>query len=401
MFFAARLPQTRAGYAIILGLLAALGPLCTDLYLPALPDVSQTLHITASTAQLSLTASLLGLGVGQIIFGPLSDRWGRLHTLLISLLIMIIASIACAMSQNITQLVCARLIQGIAGSGGIVLSRAIARDQYQGIGLTQFFALLMMVNGIAPILAPVLGGGLLMVVDWRGIFAVLALIGILLLLFSHLQLKETLPKEDRHPGGLTSSIKAMGGLLKHRQFMGLCLTQGFIFAGMFAYIAASSFVLQDIYHLSAQQFSFCFAVNGLGLVIAAQIASRLSLRHGERAILKAVLILATLAAALLFLISFTHPSLWVVLPILFITIMVNSMIGTTGTALAMRTIPSHSGGGASALIGLAMFGLGAASSPISGLGGGSLLSMTGTIFGCYFIAFILFVVLAGWKTKTR
>ncbi|BCQ44788.1 hypothetical protein ERHA55_23150 [Erwinia rhapontici] len=157
----------RLGYAITLGLLAALGPLCIDLYLPALPELATDLNTPTATAQLSLTAGLLGLGLGQLFFGPLSDKYGRIRPLLLSLVLLLVASIGCALAQDIHQLLLARLFEGLSGAGGAVLSRAIARDMYSGHELTRFFALLMLVNGLAPIAAPVMGGALMAFLDWR------------------------------------------------------------------------------------------------------------------------------------------------------------------------------------------------------------------------------------------
>lgn len=291
--------RQRLVYAAVLGLLAALGPLCIDLYLPALPEMTAELGTSTATAQLSLTAGLLGLGLGQLIFGPYSDKLGRIRPLLLSLLILLAASLWCAMATSIDQLLIARLLQGLAGSGGAVISRAIARDMYSGHELTRFFALLMLVNGLAPIVAPVLGGALLKFMDWRGIFDALALIALLLFTLSLLKLSESLPPERRSQGGMLSMLRSLGGLLRQRQFMGLCLTQGFVMAGMFAYIGASPFVLQQIYGLSPQMFSLCFAMNGIGLVISAQTAARLSRRFGEMRVLKCGLTLAATASLLL------------------------------------------------------------------------------------------------------
>ncbi|WP_288709871.1 Bcr/CflA family efflux MFS transporter, partial [uncultured Serratia sp.] len=280
------LARQRLVYAVVLGLLAALGPLCTDLYLPALPEMAGELNTSTAAAQLSLTAGLLGLGVGQLIFGPYSDKLGRMRPLLLSLILLLGASLWCALAPTIDQLLIARLLQGIAGAGGAVISRAIARDLYAGHELTRFFALLMLVNGLAPIVAPVLGGVMLQVMNWRGIFGVLAAIAVLLFSLSALKLRESLPVERRSQGGILAMLMSLGGLLTQRYFMGLCLTQGFVMAGMFAYIGASPFVLQQIYGLSPQMFSLCFAINGVGLIIAAQLASRLSSRWGERRVLR-------------------------------------------------------------------------------------------------------------------
>jgi len=382
----------RLSYALVLGSLAALGPLCIDLYLPALPEMARELQTSTATSQLSLTAGLLGLGFGQIIFGPMSDSLGRMRPLLFSLVILFLASLGCAFAQNIDQLIVARLIQGLAGAGGAVISRAIARDMYSGHALTKFFALLMLVNGLAPIVAPVLGGGLLSVVSWRGIFTTLAIIAILLLLFSASKLRETLPVERRLQGGARTMATSLWALLHHRQFMGLCLTQGFIMAGMFAYIGASPFVLQQIYHLSAQEFSFCFAMNGIGLVIAAQISSRLSALWGEMTMVKIGLSIAAIACVILVIVSTLQAPFFTVLISLFFTVFAIGIISPNSASLAMQS-QGKSAGSASALLGVSMFALGAISVPITGIGGTSALSMGLTIMGCYALAIIMFTTL--------
>ena len=383
----------RLGYAITLGLLAALGPLCIDLYLPALPALARDLQTSTATAQLSLTAGLLGLGAGQLLFGPMSDKFGRVGPLLLSLVLLFIASVGCAMAQTIDQLLLARLFEGLSGAGGAVLSRAIARDMYSGHELTKFFALLMLVNGLAPIGAPVLGGALLTVLDWRGIFMTLAAIAVLLLLLSRFKLKETLPPERRSQGSLFSAWAALGQVIMHRPFMGFCLTQGFMMSGMFAYIGASPFVLQEIYGLSPQAFSFCFAANGIGLVIASQTSARLCPLWSEYRVLKGGLTLAFIASSSLVLLGISGAPLPLVLVALFFTIASNGVIATTASSLAMQS-QGHRAGSASAVIGVTMFTLGAITVPITGIGGTSVLTMTATIFGCFMLAILMFLLLA-------
>ncbi|WP_439211953.1 multidrug effflux MFS transporter [Duffyella gerundensis] len=383
----------RLGYAITLGLLAALGPLCIDLYLHALPALARDLQTSTATAQLSLTAGLLGLGAGQLLFGPMSDKFGRVGPLLLSLVLLFIASVGCAMAQTIDQLLLARLFEGLSGAGGAVLSRAIARDMYSGHELTKFFALLMLVNGLAPIGAPVLGGALLTVLDWRGIFMTLAAIAVLLLLLSRFKLKETLPPERRSQGSLFSAWAALGQVIMHRPFMGFCLTQGFMMSGMFAYIGASPFVLQEIYGLSPQAFSFCFAANGIGLVIASQTSARLCPLWGEYRVLKGGLTLAFIASSSLLLLGISGAPLPLVLVALFFTIASNGVIATTASSLAMQS-QGHRAGSASAVIGVTMFTLGAITVPITGIGGTSVLTMTDTIFGCFMLAILMFLLLA-------
>ncbi|CAB1211606.1 MULTISPECIES: multidrug effflux MFS transporter [Serratia] len=386
------LARQRLVYALVLGLLASLGPLCIDLYLPALPEMAGELNTSTATAQLSLTAGLLGLGVGQLIFGPYSDKLGRMRPLLVSLTLLLFASLWCALAPNIDQLLIARLLQGLAGAGGAVISRAIARDLYSGHELTRFFALLMLVNGLAPIVAPVLGGAMLQFMDWRGIFGVLAGIAVLLFTLASLKLSESLPAERRSQGGILAMLQSLGGLLTQRQFMGLCLTQGFVMAGMFAYIGASPFVLQQIYGLSPQMFSLCFAINGVGLIISAQISSRLSIHWGERKVLKGGLTLAAVSSLLLLLAASLHAPLVLLLVPLFFSVAVIGIVGPTASSLAMQS-QGDKAGSASALIGVSMFALGACSVPLTGLGGTSSVSMALTIVGCYAIAIVLFKLL--------
>ncbi|WP_075181649.1 multidrug effflux MFS transporter [Pantoea sp. 1.19] len=387
----------RLGFAIVLGLLAGLGPLCIDLYLPALPALTADLHTVTATAQLSLTAGLAGIGLGQLLFGPLSDKYGRLRPLLASLLLFLLASLACGLAQNIEQLLLARLLQGMFGAGGAVLSRAMARDTYSGHDLTKFFALLMLVNGLAPILAPVLGGALLTFLSWRGLFAALSLIALALLLMACRFLRESLPAPRRRQGSLLSTWAGLGPVLASRTFMGFCLTQGCAMAGMFAYIGASPFVLQLIYGLSPQAFSYCFAANGAGLIIGSQAGSRLSGLWGEYRVLRGALWLALSAAAALLLTALLAAPLPLVLLALFCAIGSLGAIAVNASSLAMQS-QGERAGSASALIGVTGFTLGGVAVPLTSLGGTSLLSMSLTLFGCYLLAMLTFRLLARQPT---
>lgn len=390
--------RNRIGYAITLGLLAALGPLCIDLYLPALPSLAKDLQTPTATAQLSLTAGLIGLGLGQLIFGPMSDKFGRIKPLLISLVLLLIASVGCALAQNINQLLLARLCEGLFGAGGAVLSRAIARDMYSGHELTRFFALLMLVNGLAPIAAPVMGGALMAVLDWRGLFMVIAAIAALLFVLAKVKLTETLIPERRSQGSIFSAWAALGSVIKHRPFMGFCLTQGFMMSGMFAYIGASPFVLQQLYGLSPQAFSFCFAANGVGLILASQISARQSPLFGEYRVVKGALTLAFVSSGTLLITGLTGAALPMVLVALFFSVASNGAVGVAAASLAMQS-QGHRAGSASAVMGVTMFTLGGIAVPVTGIGGTSVLTMTATIFGCYMLAITLFLLLAQ-KPKT-
>ncbi len=256
---------------VVLGLLSTFGPLSLDLYLPVLPELADDLDASASAAQLSITACLVGLAVGQLVAGPLSDRLGRRRPLIVGLVGFLLASVACALAPSAAVLVVLRFVQGLAGAAGLVISRAIARDLYSGRALMIFFSRLILVAGLAPVIAPILGGQLSKIMSWRGIFGVLAGFGAVLLLAGWLGLKETLPPERRIVGGFSKTLHGYNTLLHDRFFVGCALSSGLAGASMFAYIAGSTFVLQRIYGMSPQGFSLVFGSISLALVIAAQV----------------------------------------------------------------------------------------------------------------------------------
>lgn len=288
-----------------------------------------------------------------------------------------------------------RFIQGAAGAGGIVISRAIARDLYSGTELTKFFSLLMLVNGIAPIISPVAGGQLMKVTSWSGVFFIIGAFGIIIILAVIIGIKESLSPEKRTAGGFKETFVSFGKLFGQRAFMGYALAQGLIVAGMFGYISASPFVLQNIYGLSAQAFSFCFAVNGLGIIIAAQITGRLAGRFGEAALLRCGLLISLTASLILFLsIAFHAPLMFVLIP-LFIVVSCIGVVTTSGGSLAMQS-QGKSAGSASALLGLLPFILGAAAAPLVGIAGShTAMPMAVVIVCCNISAVICFKSLAG------
>ncbi|WP_261643721.1 multidrug effflux MFS transporter [Erwinia mallotivora] len=370
----------RFSYALMLGALTALGPLCTDFYLSSLPELTRQLNASTASGQLTLTAALAGLGVGQFVFGPLSDRIGRKIPLLVSLLLFCLASLWCAWTDDMAQLIAARFFQGVAGAGGAVLSRAIARDLYDGSALTRFFALLMTINGIAPVVAPVLGGLQLSITSWRGLFISLAVAGALLLLLAW----RVLPETRSGPRNATAS-SGSGSVFGDRTFMLLCLLQGFMMAGLFAYIGASSYIFQQAWQLSALQYSCTFAVNGVGLVIFSLLLARLSVKWGESAVLSAALPLAVIFALSLLLTFLLQGPLWLIIAVLFFTVSINSGICTLASSVAMQR-QGESSGTASAWMGMLMFAMGGVSAPLTGIGGTSGVSMSVVLLGGYLLA---------------
>lgn len=354
--------------ALILGSLSAFGPLSLDMYLPALPTMAGDLSTNASMIQLSLTACLLGLALGQLIVGPLSDARGRRAPLIIAMIAYAVSSVLCVFAPSAIALNVLRFIQGLSGAAGIVLSRAIVRDMYSGTELTKFFSLLMLINGAAPILAPIFGGQLLRYVSWRGVFAVLCVIGVIMLLAVLLGLPETLPRDRRQSGGWRDTRSTFGRLLRDRLFIGYCLSQGLISAAMFGYISGSSFVLQNIYQVSEQTFSLIFAMNGVGIIIASQTTGRLAGRISETVLLRFGLGMAAIASVLLLGGVLLDAGLAALLIPLFFVVSSVGIVGTSSFTLAMQN-QQKSAGSASALLGLLPYILGAVVAPLVGLGG--------------------------------
>ena len=362
-----RLPG-RAWLAVVLGSLTALGPMSIDMYLPALPRLTERFGVGESAVQLTLTACLAGLGIGQLLVGPLSDSFGRRRPLLAGLAVYVIASVGCALAPSVAVLTVARLGQGLAGAAGVVIARAVVRDLYSGTALARFFSMLMLVNGLAPILAPVIGGQLIRVAPWQGVFVALAAYGALVLLGAAFGLPETLPATARGRGSLRRTGRALGELLGDRRFVGYALASGLLFAAMFSYISGSPFVLQHVYGLSPQQFALAFGANALGIMALGQLSGLLVRRVPPRRLLLAGLLLAVAGGSTLLATTVASLGLPTVLPGLFAVVSSVGLVMPNATALAMSGRPEMAGG-ASAVIGVLQFALGAAAAPLVGTAG--------------------------------
>lgn len=360
--------KKRLGIAAILGSLSALGPLSIDMYLPAFPQIAEELGATASLTQLSLTACLVGMAIGQLVIGPISDIKGRRKPLIIGMLVYTLVSLLCILSSSIWGFIILRFVQGFAGAAGLVISRASVRDLYSGPELIRFMATLMVINGAAPILAPVIGGEIIGFFGWKGVFGALSLFGIIMLIGIYTSLQETLPAERRSSGGLSHTLSTFGLLLKDRGFMGFVLTQGFIMASMFAYISGSSFVLQEIYDLSVREYSLVFGINGLGIVALGQVAGRLAHRISGKTMLMTGLLYSMSGAIVLLITILLNGSLAVILIGLFMVISSVGLINTTANSLALEGQGARAGS-ASAMLGMASFAFGGLIAPLVGLGG--------------------------------
>lgn len=359
--------RIRARYVLILGGLGALGPLANDMYVPSLPALSHDLSATASQAQMTLSAFILGLALGQVIAGPISDAFGRRKPLLIGVAVYTLASLLCIVAPSISVLIALRFIQGIAGAAGIALALAIVSDLYAGIARARFFSLLMQINGLAPMIAPIIGGQLLVFTSWHGVFAVLTLAGVVLLAASMFGLGETLPVSRRQSGGISSSQKAFRGLLADRRFVGYALSCGFAFTACVIYISVSPFLLQNIYDVSPQLLGILFGINALGIVIAAQINARLVGRVSSQKLLTGGYAVIALGGIGLLVAVFTGIGLVGILPAFFILASSLGLIMPNATTLALAN--TRAAGSASALMGVLQLAIGAIVAPLIGLAG--------------------------------
>ncbi|MEV6838634.1 multidrug effflux MFS transporter [Streptomyces sp. NPDC051133] len=365
-------PPTGPLVTFLLGGLTATTPLAMDMYLPSLPEVTRSLHAPAVTVQLTLTACMAGLALGQLVVGPMSDRWGRRRPLLAGIAGYLLATALCALAPNVETLIAFRLVQGLAGSAGVVIARAVVRDLYDGVAMARFFSTLMLISGAAPIVAPLIGGQILRVTDWRGVFVVLTVVGVLLGVLVRLRLPETLPPAERHRGGVGEALRSMRGLLADLPFTGYMLAGGFAFAALFAYVSASPFVIQEIYGASPQTFSLLFGLNSVGLVAAGQINGKVLVgRVSLDKVLATGLTVIVLAATALLLIATGALGDVGLVPVAAALFVLMSAMGITlpnAQSLALlRT--RHAAGAASALLGTSSFLVGAVASPLVGVAG--------------------------------
>ncbi|GHJ38035.1 multidrug effflux MFS transporter [Streptomyces sp. TS71-3] len=368
----AALRRTGLLVTLILGGLTAVPALSMDMYLPSLPEVTDSLHAPAATVQLTLTTCLAGMALGQLVVGPMSDKWGRRRPLLVGLLVYILATAACAFAPTIELLVTFRLAQGLAGAAGIVIARAVVRDLYDGVAMARFFSTLMLISGVAPIVAPIIGAQVLRVTDWRGVFYILTVVGTLLTAVVWFRLPETLDPERRQGGGVGGALRTMRGLIADRVFSGYMIAGGFAFAALFAYISASPYVIQEIYGASAQTYSLVFCLNSIGLVAMGQLNGKVLVgRVSLDKVLGVGLTLITLAAAALLLMTSGVLGPVGLVPIaaaLFVLMSAMGLALPNTNALALMRTP-HAAGSASALLGTSQFLIGAVASPLVGVAG--------------------------------
>ncbi|MDG4800247.1 multidrug effflux MFS transporter [Micromonospora sp. WMMD980] len=382
----------RARLVLVLGSLIAVGPLTIDMYLPALPAIVADFATTSAAVQLTLTGTLAGLALGQLLIGPLSDAVGRRRPLIAGLLLHVLASSLCVVAPNVAVLGALRVVQGLGVAATAVVAMAVVRDLFSGAAFATLLSRLLLVMGAAPVLAPTLGGGVLRWTDWRGVFVALAAFGVLLVVVASTGLPETLAPERRRRGGVVATISLYGSLLRDRVFVGLVLVAGLAMAALFAYVAGSSFVLQQTYGLDEQQFGLAFGAGAVGLIGATQYNVRLLRRYPPQRILVLSLAVGTLAGLALVAFAATNVG---GLPALLVSLW--TVLAAAG--LAMPNAPAlalsrhgEAAGTASALLGAVQFGVGAVAAPLVGVLGTGAVAMALVVAGGMVAALVALLV---------
>lgn len=347
----------RAISLIILGTLTTFGPMALDLYLPAFPDVAVDLGVSVSTVPLTLSAAMLGLGLGQMFYGPLSDRYGRKRPLVAGLLLFSVASVACALAPNFGVLLVMRFLQSLGGSAGVVIARAIVRDLYRGKDLAQALSIVVMVFALAPVLAPILGALLLQIGSWRWLFAFLAVFGLIAWAAASV-LPETLKDQDRNDHGFTDSLLVYGRLLRDGRFVPPMLLTCTTYVVLFAYISTSPTVMLDFFGLSEFEFALLFGLLSLAYAAGAQLNSRLLKTFGVLQLIVVFVVVQLIATLVLLLSALTGPRLLVVSIAIGVAMMTIGVVNANGTALCLDPFPTAAGS-AAALIGVTGMGVGA------------------------------------------
>jgi MFS transporter, DHA1 family, multidrug resistance protein len=389
-------PRGEAYYrlAVILGALTAMGPLAIDMYLPALPAIAREMGSSTAAVQVSLAVYFIGIACGQAFYGPISDRWGRKRALYFGLALFSVSSVGCAMAGDVTALIALRFLQALGGCAPLVVPRAVVRDYFDQRGSVRMLSVLMLVMGLAPILAPLIGGQLLVNFGWRSVFWVLAAYGAFWLVIVTLFLHESLPPARRRRQRAVDVMATYLGLLRDRTYIGYVLTGALIFAGLLAYISGSPFVFIELFRVAPEQYGLFFGVNAIGIIAASQVNRWLANKYDARLIISAVLpVSVTAGAALLIDAATGFGGFAGILVPLFFYIATHGFIMPNTTALAMAPHGAVAGS-ASALLGTVQFVLGASAGALLGvLGNGTAVPLAVVIAGCAALAFVTYQAL--------
>jgi len=377
-------------YILLLGALTALGPFTIDLYLPAFPALEASLGVSEAEVQLTLTGTTVGFALGQLVVGPLSDKFGRRLPLILATALHISASLGAALSTDLATLGLFRVLMGIGAAGGGVVAMAMVRDLFTGYAMVRMFSRMALVNGLAPILAPVIGSQLLLIMPWPGIFYFLASYGTLVIIAAILLVRETLPRELRGKSGLTAGQRYKL-LFSDRIFVGLLLLGGMNFAGLFAYLSASPFLFQDVYGFTPQQYGLLFGINSLGIVAGVQTSSRVVRRVPPQWILACSTAWMFLMAVLIVVFDQLGFGLWGVMVPLWFYILGTGFTFPCVQVLALAKHGAQAGTAAS-LLGAATFMMAGIVSPVVGWFG----EVSATVMGGVQATSILLAAAALW-----
>ena len=379
--------------ALILGALTAMGPLAIDTYLPALPTIARDLHTSDALVQVSLSVYFVGIALGQAVYGPLSDRLGRKPALYLGLAMFILGSLGCAVASSVGLLIGFRLLQALGGCAPLVVPRAVVRDHFDQRGSVRMLSILMLVMGLAPILAPLVGGQLLGLFGWRSIFWAHAIYGSVWLAAVAIGLRESLSVERRQRQRVGAVLAMYGRLLSDRAFMAHVLVGALIFAGLLAYISGSPFVFIELFHVPPAQFGVYFGINAIGIMMASQVNRWLARRLEASQILQRVLPVSLVASVALVVDAATGFGGFAgILVPLFVYIAMHGFIMPNTTALAMAPHGAVAGS-ASALLGSIQFSLGALAGTLVGaLSNGTSVPLAAVIAGCGMTAFAIHVL---------
>ncbi|OOC57114.1 Bcr/CflA family drug resistance efflux transporter [Nocardiopsis sinuspersici] len=386
---------------LVLGVLTATGPLATDMYLPAFPEITRDLGTSEARVQLTLTAMMLGLAVGQLVIGPMSDAFGRRVPLLAGVAVFTVTSVLCVFVPNVTLFIVVRFVQGMAGAAGAVIARAVVRDLFEGDAAVRFFSRLALVMMLAPLLAPLAGSQLLLVGPWQVSFWVLAVMAALSFVLVLLWLPESLPVEDRRRRGPRALLSTVGGLVRQPRFMGPVLTLGLSFGMLFTYVSAFSFVAQTEFGASPQLYAGLFAVNALGMMAGTQANGFLVGRVETLRRLGLGLMLALASVGVLVVLALTGvASLWMIVTLLAFMMFSVGFIMPNATVTALDGQPATVAGTASALMGALQFSLGGGVASLAGLtasGEPSLVSMSVVMVSAAGLALVAYV----WSVRSK
>jgi MFS transporter, DHA1 family, multidrug resistance protein len=394
-------PDTRGGrlrLVLVLGAFIALGPLTIDMYLPALPTITDELLTTSATVQLTLTGTLLGLGLGQLVIGPLADRFGRKRPLLAGAAVHVVASLLCIIAPTVEVLGGLRVLQGLGAAAGSVIALAIVRDLYTGRAAATLLSRLILVMGAAPVLAPTLGSWVLGFTSWRGVFGVLALYALVLLPIAFRALPETLPPHRRVTSGVAGTLRTYGTLLRDRTFVGLVLVAGLAMSAVMSYVSGASFVFQEQFGLDQQQFGLAFGSGAIWLIAATQLNPVLLRRFEPRQLLLGAVGAGAVAGLLLLAVASSGAGglLGVLLPLWLVLFTVGlALPNAPAVALARH---GETAGTAAALLGAVQFSVGAVVSPLVGVLGNDATAMGTLVAGGLVLSLlVLVVVVRPWR----